>query len=592
MSATADSLFAEVPDLDDLMQRMQNRFRPEAHSPSPPPKATRAIRRKRIKYLKSLVSELKNESLRHFAPLPHLADFLLSTCPISIAVGSNQSGKTLHALFKFSNVVLGRDSTGQFPQRDGCAIIVGKDGDHLADPIYKKLFRPGEFKLIPDEQTGNLRAVRPDPYDPKHIDPYDLAYQEKWIDAPPLIPDRYVREHAWEHAGKEIPRLSRLATGWEILWRSSNGPPPRGRQIHLALVDEDLNRVAMWINELIPRILKHNGKLMWSATGQEGGPELAELVHKSESGSPYIDVFWLYIEDNPYITDAQREFLRETLTSEEEVNVRYYGKLASFGRYIYSDYDPQDIHGYEPFPIPDDWARYILLDPSIPHCATLFVAVDPQERHRWVYDGFDLRQAGPETWAQEVKARQSNTKFEAVVCDQQRGKVRHVGGVKDRCVAEIMWAALKTAGVEIRRPGPLCGFFPGCNDVEARTLALKTWLAPRGYGPFEGLPILQVAKGAIPLLDQQIRTAQSDPAGIVNRGNRVARDLLEALEYGAAFEPGYYQPEPLSITEADGKPRRNPSVVELFHEQQRHRQLKALAAGEGGCEYTSAMRIG
>lgn len=586
------AVVADTDDLslDELLALAQANVRPQPEAPVTPPRASGVLRREHILQLAADIEELEGEALRHFVPLAHVEAFHRSTKPVSILMGSNQAAKSIHMLVEIARTVLGRDPYNKYPSRDGRAVIVGRDGDHLADPLYKKLFTEGEFKLVPDEDTGKLRAVRPDPNDPSHLDPYDLAYREKWQDAPPLIPDRYVVEHAWDHANKEIPRITRFTTGWRLLWRSSNGPPPRGRQIHLAAFDEDLKRAGAWVNEMIPRLLKHNGKLIWAATGQEGGPELHELVRKAEEGSKYIDVFLLLIENNAFITDEQRAFFLDTLTNEEEVNVRYYGQLATFGRFIYADYDPQGIHGYEPFPIPPTWARYFLVDPGIQHCGTLFLAVDEEERHRWVYDGFDLRQGEPLQWAQMIKARQGDMKFEAAVMDMHHGRKRHLGGWEDKTVASRMWEALQEVGVQIRRAGPMGGFFPGSDDVDARTLALKSWLTPRGFGHFSGTPVLKVARGQIPLLDKQIKAAQTDPDGLVKRGNRNRLDLLEGLEYGAAFNPGYYPPEPLPSSQQELPQPISPA--EAFREKHRRRRLKAAASGDGGRTYASAMQIG
>ena len=559
----------------------------------PKPAAKRKLLESRAFRLVSEIRDLEGESLRHFTPLAHVESFFESRKAVRILVGSNQSSKTLHACVEMALAVTGQHPHGEYPKENGRALIVGYDGDHLSDPCYRKLFVEGEFKLIPDERTRKLRAVRPDLNDPTQIDPYDKAYSEKWVDAPPLIPPRFVKDQAWEHANKEIPRLTKLKNNWRILWRSSNSRPPRGRQLHLAWFDEDLLRAGAWVNELIPRLLKHSGKLVWAATGQEGGPELVELVTKAEEGCEYIDVWNLFITQNPFISDEQRKFFRETLTSDEEVNVRYHGEIATASRLVYREYKPNGIHGYEPFQIPLDWARYILFDPSRQHAGTLFVAVDPEEKHVWVYDGFDLQQAGGLPWAKAVKDRMGTMKFEAAVIDSHMGRNRHVGGLTDLTTAAHYWQALEELGVQFRTHGPMAGFFPGLDDIEARTLALKRWMMPRGpVSPFSGTPKLQVARGAIPQLDKQISRAQTEGGKGAKRSDKFPQDLLDALEYGAAFEPGYHPPESVTI-EGLGDPPTVLTVGEQFREKRRyHAARRAALGGVGGRQFGAAMEIG
>jgi hypothetical protein len=556
------------------------------------PATKRRLLRDRAFKLAAEIRNLEGEALRHFMPLPHVASFFESRKAVRILVGSNQSSKTIHAALAMALAVTGQHPGDGYPKENGRALIVGYDGDHLADPCYKKLFVEGEFKLIPDERTGKLRAVRPDLNDSTQLDPYDKAYSEKWVDAPPLIPERFVADHAWEHANKEIPRVTKLRNDWRILWRSSNSRPPRGRQLHIAWFDEDLARAGAWVNELIPRLLKHDGKLIWAATGQEGGPELVELVTKAEEGCQYIDVWNLLITQNPFISDEQRQFFRETLTSDEEVNVRYHGEIATASRMVYREYKPNGIHGYEPFEIPLDWARYILFDPSRQHAGTLFVAVDPEEKHVWVYDGFDLQQAGGLPWAAAVKNRMGAMQFEAAVIDEHMGRMRHVGGFNDLTVAAHYWQALEDLGVQFRTAGPRSGFFPGLDDIEARTLALKKLMMPRGSGPFAGTPRLQVARGVIPALDKQISRAQTEPGKGQKRSDKYPQDLLDALEYGAAFELGYHPPEPVTVNGL-GPPPEVLAVGEQFRAKHRYYAARRAARGEvSGRQFGAAMEIG
>lgn len=533
---------------------------------------------RRIVALAKQIERAEQDAITAFVPLPHTVPFLTSRKQIAIVAGSNQAGKSLVSLVKLCWAVLGRDPLRRFPRTGGRAIIVGYDGDHLADPLYKKLFREGEIKLIRDERTGRWRSVRPDPTNPRRLDPYDLAYREKWRDAPPLIPPRMVADQAWEQASKDIPRVTRLTNGWTILWRSSAGRPPRGRQIHYVHLDEDIRNTAAWVNELIPRLIKEGGYLTWAATAQEGGPELYEWWEKAEKGSPHVDAFRLLIDDNPYISDEQKKFFFDMLTSDEERSVRYFGENSLVGRKIYPHYDPMGVHGCEPFAIPQDWARYAAVDPGGNRMGSLLLAVDPQERHRWVYDGFELRQSTAHQWAYELLRRQGDTLFEAIIIDSRAGKSPEMGG-SNLNVAQQYWKALAETGVQPRRTGPLAGFFPSSHHVEARQEALKEWMSIRGAGPFAGTPKLQVMRGVLPSLDRQIALAQTKPNG---KRAELVEDLLDCLEYLAAFDPRYYRPEPVATHQTEfAWPTPQPRLRGLFDIEPRRRRRRTIAFGPG-----------
>jgi hypothetical protein len=510
----------------------------------------RAVLLQRAARLRKKVNRLQTEALRLARPLPHVETFHSSRKQIKILSGSNQSAKTFHEVLEIARAITGQDPYNKYPKRDGRAIFCGYDGDHLADPFWVKLFTPGEFKLIRDEHTRKWRAVRLDPNNPRQLDPYDLAYKEKWKDAPPLVPEKMVADVAWEVASKQIPRNITLTNGWRTLWRSSNSRPPRGRQVDLVALDEDLRNTDLWVNEMIPRLVKRKGYMIWAATAQEGGPELVKLCEQATEGSPHVDFFRMLIVDNPFITDDQREFMLGTLTSEDEIAVRYHGENAAALRFIYQPfYDPNGIHGCEPFAIPvDKWARYVVLDPGRQHCGTLFLAVDPEEKHRYVYDAIDIRKGDATGWAHEVAKRQGDMKFEAIIVDQQMGKQTHIGRSGGNNVARQYWKALKDAGIQPRRMGSepkLCGFFPGTNDVAAREEALLLWMHARGTAsPFAGTAPLKVMRGVCPKLDKQINLAQVDSTKHKDKRMPFQEDLLVCLEYIAAFNPGYYPPEP------------------------------------------------
>ena len=400
------------------------------------------------------------------------------------------------------------------------------------------------FPIVRDEHTNIWRAVRSSPGDHRVLDPYDAAYREKWKDGPPLIPSRMISRFSMEDRGKGIPRNMSLNTGWKSLWRSSKGDSPQGDHYHLGWIDEQIENEQFYL-ELVRGLVSvgepphHQPRGIWSATPQTTNPQLWELRETADAGSEGISAYKLLIDDNPFIPEEEKLVFYESLP-EDEREVRYFGNYAFLGRRVYPGYNVMGAHGCEPFEIPPDWARYVCVDPGRQHCGTLFLAVDPEEAHVWIYDGFDLRNADATRWAAEVKRRQGDIRFESFVIDQQMGQQTRPGGAKNP--AELYYDALVGEDVFPKTAGPMGGFFPGTNQISAREEAVLHWMSIRGSGPFSGTAKLQVFRGCIPELDRQVKIAHMDTKRADKRA-KVPEDILVCMEYLAGFDPTYREPE-------------------------------------------------
>ncbi len=489
------------------------------------------------------IARLETEGLRLYRELPLSKAFHASTAKTRIGDGSNRSSKSQTGAAEGCRAWQGCDPYDKFVRYNGNALVVGRDEDQVA-MLWRKCAEPGAFKKIRDEHTRKWRAVRPDPNDLLHLDPYDLAYQETWCDAAPMIAPRMLAGRiAWDDRAKGIPRVVKFTTGWTVLFRSSGGRPPMGDHYHFVWFDEHLENEQFYYESRrglvgLDEIPRHTPKLIWTATAQAFNPQLQELREKAEAGAEYVDAFQFLIKDNPYVPDAEKQAFYESLP-EDERDVRYHGKYAAAGRLVYPTYSPMGIHGCEPFEIPPHWTRYVWVDPGRQHCGCLFFAIDPDEKHVYVYDGFDLRHGTAQTWAAEVKKRETEHSFEAFGIDQQMGKETPVGHAVN--VAYHYFQALQEIGVKPRTQGPLRGFFPGSPDIPAREEAVLRWLSIRGDSPFAGTPILQVMRGTVPKLDRQLHHARMDHKR-ENKRAEMQEDVLVTLEYFAAFDPKYHEP--------------------------------------------------
>ena len=114
--------------------------------------------------LRRKVVELANrriEGLKLYNAMPVQQAFHMSHAKERVARGSNQSGKTLVAAIEVARAVTGQDQFDRYPKRDGVCYVVGFDGRHLADPMWKKLARAGAFRIIRDLGTKAWRTFKP-----------------------------------------------------------------------------------------------------------------------------------------------------------------------------------------------------------------------------------------------------------------------------------------------------------------------------------------------------------------------------------------------------------------------------------------------
>ena len=566
-----------MPALD--LSSLESMVPLRAAEPTPPPRLY-PNKRRLLEVLKRLI-EIRGEGMSLYRPLPIGAEFHACRAKITLLEGSNRSGKTEANCAELVRALTGCDPFGKYPKRNGVALVVGLKEDNVA-MLWRKMAEPGSFKVVRDERTRSWRAVRPDPFDPLHLDPYDLAYQEQWKDAPPLLAPRFLPKHsiAWSDFGKGVPRTIKIpSTGWRMEMRPSGSRPDQGDHYNFVLNDEEMERPDWYYEEVrglvgLSERADHTPRLIWSATSQVANPEFAELREKALANVKGFARFVFLIKDNPYVPDAEKAAFLSSLP-EHEIETRYHGIPAISRRRIYGSYDPLGIHGCEPFEVPLNWARYAIVDPGTGKCATLLVAVDPNEKHVWVYEGFVLQNASATEWAYTLSERLGGCQLEAVYMDERAGKQTSFNA--SETTAQRFASALDAADIQPCSFGPMAGFFPGTADVKTRTLALRSLMVPRTTGAFVGLPTLQVAKGCCPELDKQIKSAISDRKDPEKRAKIEGHDcdLLDCCEYTAGADIRYREPTEIV------KQALSPAVADFLQLQRKHRPNNSPCASLG-----------
>jgi hypothetical protein len=528
----------------------------------------KASKEQRVLKLLRRIHKLRVEALNLYEPLPHINMFHACVAPERILRGSNRGGKTLGGAVEFARAVTGQDPFGKYPAEGGRAFIVGKDGKHNSEVLYRKLFRAGAFRMIRDQTTDMWRAFRP-------WDAADKAREKEAKLAPPLIPPRMVQEMGWENKKEQVPNVVRLTNGWEIRFFSSLGKPPQGSDVDLVWFDEEIVNPE-WYPEISARLIDRHGKFIWSATAQLGGEQLYELCMTAEAQreteNPRVMEVFAHIDNNPFFTDEQRDLFFDKLT-EEQRRIRIEGEFAFTSFRVYPEFD-MVLHGVDPFQIPHDWTRFMVVDPGRQVCAVLFAAVPPpwdEERSEFVYlyDELYIRKSSADRFAREAFLKTEGCHFHAFIIDRHGSRITESGS--GMTVERQYSDALREQKVASSATGS--GFIWGGDDVDGGIEAFRRWLLIRP----DGQPRLKIMREKLSNFEYEINRYSYQRKGDQLLDKPVQRNnhLMDCARYLALYEPKWY-PVPKKSK------RKNP-IVEIVREKQRKR------AKEQGQDY---MRLG
>lgn len=479
----------------------------------------------------------KCEALKIYEPLPLQELFHKSLAPERLARGSNRSGKTLVAAVELARAATGQDPYNKYPKEDGRAFLVGKDGKHVGQVMYRKLFRAGAFKMIRDLKTGQWRAFRP-----WHPDDFEREKQAK--PAPPLIPPRFIKEIAWENKREGVPNLVRLHNGWELSFFSSLGKPPQGSDVDVVWLDEEIVD-ADWYPEASARLIDRSGRFFWSATPQAGTMHLFELHERAEDErskeKPTVQEFYVKLADNPHLSEENKQAFADKLQSEEEKRVRIEGEFLITSFRVYPNFT-MATHGVDYFEIPQTWTRYAAVDPGKQVCAVLFLAVPPpgDERgdHLYLYDELYLKDCDADRFGRAMAEKTRHQDFEAFILDAHWG--RHTETGSGLTVEAQYTAALRKHKVKSRRTAH--GFLWGSDDVDGGIEAVRGWLRVRE----DGTPLLRVLKGKLPNFEWEMKRYHFKRVKDLVTDTPVKRHdhLADCTRYLALCHPKYRKPQP------------------------------------------------
>jgi hypothetical protein len=499
----------------------------------------------------------ENEALRLYRPLPHIDEkFHRSRATERLLRGSNRAGKSLGAAAEVARAVTNQDPHGKYPS-EGLAYAVGFDEEHIARVMWPMLAAPNQFRIITDRDTGQWRS----------FDPYrDKGREAETKPAPALIPPRLIKSIAWSEKKRGIPKAVKLTTGWEIAFYSSKALPQQGAKIDLWWIDEECVS-EKWYPELVMRGMDRKARGIWSATPLVANAQLYELGSRAAEGDPDVAECVCLVQDNPYIDPEETAKRAKSLTP-EEYRVRILGEYLASGLVVYPEFS-MEIHGFDAtgWQVPEDWARFLVVDPGRQVCAVLFAAVPPPKPAEpyqvWFYDELYLRQCNAVTFGREVGQKSGGVVYEAMLIDQHAARVHDMGS---GLTVEMQYReALKTNGVECRQSGH--SFAWGNDDQKAGILAFRSWLLPRPDAP----PVLKVARKMVAFKREAERYQYKRDAktGLpTDEVNKKDDHLMDCARYLAQFKPRWYKPK-------KRKPPKSYAVRALERKRKRQRQREA-----------------
>ena len=406
------------------------------------------------------------------------------------------------------------DPHGKYPADRGVTIwIVVYEEQNIGRTVFRMLFKPGLFQIIRDSQTGKWRA-----WDPENPD--DLNRKKECKPAPPLIPIDEIeggrpgmsfakcKGIAWVKQNQRVFRLVTLKNGTLIYTMCSGSEPPMGDPIDLGVIDEDLKQDRMMISELQARTADYDGKIVWSLWPKTQNPAAQALSSQAAEQinheTPDVVEFRMEFMANRYIPQKNRdrtfrlwegqgaEIARSRNTGDYMLDsVRMYPEFDMNIHGVPNVNDPDCIdqgmydHKIDWFlrtrKIPEDWCRFLWIDPGFTTAAGLFLAVPPKELGDWVvaYDEIYLNNSTLEKFAAQIVRKRDasgiSLRFHSFGIDWHYSR-RHEWTtgkiIKDQVVALFRKLGIKseTTGHSLR---------DGSDDVDGRIAKVRSWLDMR-----------------------------------------------------------------------------------------------------------------
>lgn len=518
------------------------------------------------------VAEIKTSGSCEFAAIGTSLETYVSN-----GIVSHNSGKTTCAAVMFAAIATdtpitmsdGTEVDLRMPWQKGRRLlmwVVGDGEDHLGKTIWRVCCQPGLFNVVVDPVTKELRAKRPTG---------DENLKARL--SPPLIPARYIKKVAWKTAATNVFDtiiVHSPSTGEElamICGYSSKGAPKAGDPVDLIWVDERIANNDGYIAEMKGRLVDagnglsqegSGGQMYWSSWASEDSEELREyndmiekLVEQGRHDVARKNV--LTMSGNRHLDKRAIEEVLAGFSAEERqardlglyisTNLRMFPLFDKYYHIAYGQDQEQDdllaklLRRTDGIP-PNDWTKYLIVDPGTNAPAALLCSVPPPELGDYVvpYQEFYPGRADAVQLAALIKREMPNEKYYQFIIDHRASRQTPMGfGSTIKAEYE---RAFKLAGLtcHISRNQ----FTPGCDDVGGRQMVINGWTHPTKTG----LPKLRIVPHRCPKLTEQLTKIKKK---VVQKEVKDERkqdgqpsDVVDALAYFAGAHPRYVYIKP------------------------------------------------
>lgn len=453
------------------------------------------------------------EALRCYRPTNIQLEFHQSGAPERVVRGGKRSGKTVSCSAEFASAVTGmpiiapdgKPVKRHYPKKNMLCWVIGFDLTHIGQTIYRNLFEPGIFMVLP-VGDGTWRTMNP-------ANAEDKARAAEAHEAGPMIPPRFIvpGSWSWESRAERVFKGVTVRNPWGDVrihaFPSTAQQAKQGDAVDLIWIDEDV-RFSQHVAEWQDRLADKGGRLFWSAWPHGSNDALVRMSERAAEcamdDNPPIKEVVLRFSDNPFIEDIQKQLSIGRMTTEEDRRSRDYGEYL-FDAIAMYEFLPNKHCIYklledDPYSklrqadrlnqiytelgeFPDTWTRYLSVDPSHTRSAVIFGVVPPPE-----YEGFRfgkmliienelvMKKAGAAELAGAVLPLVERKQYEAFIMDQNMGRQTRVGSSVGNTVMALYEEEFAKRGIKSRLTGS--SFLPGTNDVTARAMEVRKHLAP------------------------------------------------------------------------------------------------------------------
>lgn len=537
----------------------------------------------RKQYRRAVAEKLRREceALRLYEPQAFQQAFHSSTVRKLVMQKANQVGGTLAGAVEVARAVTGQDPFNKYPKRDGVVACLGYGESHIGTVFYPKLFRAGAFDIIRDRETNKWRTYRPWP----EASGGDLERADQRKMAPPLIPQRFIEGRpSWVKRGENIFKVVRFVNGWELRAYNSAGDAgqAQGFQADLYWVDEDVATVG-WVVEILFRLMKRRGLLRWTAVPHAKNDEMMRLIEdaekQAEKAEPTTKVLRVTAFDNKFMGRAELDEAIDAAKAQGDdvYRQRILGDLNLGSALMYPTFS-RNVHDVMNVPTleddqkelkqndgripdswsaqrilaarmgepPDDWTRYVSVDPGATVLAIEFLAVPPPHlgNQIFLYDECYLRDppVPTEAFGDAMHLKCADRVIEAVIFDMHGGRLRSIA--TGEVPVNQYSKALESRGVRAMATG--FGFRHACDDRSQREEMLRKLLSIQRNGQ----PRFMVVAGKCSSFCWEIErfrkkvVKQWGKEVTVDEGDRrVNTHAIEAVEGAIALDMPYIKPK-------------------------------------------------